>query len=123
MDIVPVDDRLIIKARLNPNDIDLVNTGTKAKVLLSAYKSTKVPKLDGEVLTISGDILIDEVTGVRYFLARVVVDDSILEDLKNDVDLYPGMPVQIFFLAGERTVADYLLSPIVDAMYRAFREE
>lgn len=123
LDVVPMDDRLILEARLNPNDIDIVTAGTKAKVMLTAYKAKKVPKIDGEVISVSGDILTDVVSGERYFLARVVVDDSIFNKLKNDIDLYPGMPAQVFFLAGERTLADYLLSPIVDAIYRAFREE
>ncbi|MEM8837216.1 MAG: HlyD family type I secretion periplasmic adaptor subunit [Pseudomonadota bacterium] len=123
LDIVPEDDRLIVEARLNPNDIDLVTEGTEAKLILTAYKAKKVPKLDGEVINVTGDILTDETTGERYFLARVLVDDSVLDDLKADVSLSPGMPVQVFFIAGGRTVADYLLSPVVDATYRAFREE
>ncbi|MET0100887.1 MAG: HlyD family type I secretion periplasmic adaptor subunit [Sedimenticola sp.] len=123
LDIVPVDDRLILEAKVNPSDIDLVAAGINVKVLLSAYKSKKVPKLDGLVLNVSGDILTDEMSGERYFLARVQVDDSIFGLLNDDVDLYPGMPVQVFFLAGERTLIDYLLSPVIDATYRAFREE
>jgi len=123
LDIVPNDDRLIIEARLNPNDIDLVTAGTSVKVQLSAYKAKKVPRLDGRVLSVSADILSDPTNGERYFLTRVLVDDSILENLKADVALYPGMPAQVFFIAGERTVADYLLSPIANATYRAFREE
>lgn len=123
VDIVPRDDRLIVKARLNPNDIDLVASGTRTKVLLSAYKAKKVPKLNGEVLSVSADILTEKETGERYFEARVLVEDAVLEDLKADVELYPGMPAQVFFLTGERTLADYMISPIKDAAYRAFREE
>jgi len=123
VDIVPRDDRLIVKARLNPNDIDLVAHGTRTKVLLSAYKAKKVPKLNGEVLSVSADILSERETGERYFEARVLVEDAVLQDLKADVELYPGMPVQVFFLTGERTLADYMISPIKDAAYRAFREE
>lgn len=123
MDIVPEGDRMILEARVNPNDIDLVMPGMSAKVVLLAYKASKVPKLDGEVLSVSGDILADESTGERYFLARVLVDEQQLERLEADVSLYPGMPAQVFLLAGERTLADYLFSPISDAAYRAFREE
>ncbi len=123
LDLVPNDDRLIIEARVNPNDIDLVKAGTKTKVLLTAYNAKKVPKLDGEVLNVSADILNDQATGERYFLARILVDDEKLEELTADVSLYPGMPAQSFFLAGERTVIDYLFSPFKDAAYRAFREE
>lgn len=123
LDIVPVDDRLIVEAKLLPTDIDLVREGGKAKVLLSAYKAKKVPKIDGVVDTLSGDILSNEMTGEKYFQVRVVVDDSALKKLTAEVTLYPGMPVQVFFIEQERTLADYLLSPITDATYRAFREE
>ena len=91
--------------------------------MLSAYKAKKVPKLDAKVLTVSADTLQDEVTGERYFAARILVDDSIFEELKADIALYPGMPAQVFLIVGERTVADYLLAPVKDATYRAFREE
>jgi len=91
--------------------------------LLKSFKAKKVPRLDGRVLSVSADILSDPTNGERYFLTRILVDDSILESLKADVALYPGMPAQVFFIAGERTVADYLLSPIANATYRAFREE
>jgi len=123
LDIVPVDDRLIVEAKLLPTDIDLVHEGGKAKVLLSAYKAKKVPKIDGVVDTISGDILSNEMTGEKYFQVRVAVDESALKKLTAEVTLYPGMPVQVFFIEQDRTLADYLLSPITDATYRAFREE
>lgn len=123
LDIVPIDDRLIVEARINPNDIDLVEEGGVAKVVLSAYKERKVPKLDGTILNISADILTDEATNERYFLARVLVDDEILKKLTSDVALYPGMPAQVFLLAGERTMAEYILAPVQEATYRAFRED
>lgn len=123
LDIVPQDDRLVIEVRLNPNDIDIVRQGTKAKILLSAYKAKKVPKIDGEVIDVSGDILTDETTGERFFAVKILADDKIFSELKNEIELYPGMPAQVFLIEGERTVADYLFSPIMDAMYRAFREE
>lgn len=123
LDIVPLDDRMIIEARINPNDIDLVHEGSKAKVMLSAYKVKKVPKIDGVLVNLSGDIHTDEATGDRYFIGRVAVDEEMLTHLKADVTLYPGMPAQVFFIEGGRTLADYLLTPFLDAGYRAFREE
>ena len=123
LDIVPQDDRLIVEARLSPNDIDLVVPKLKAKILLSAFKAKKLPKIDGTVETISGDLLIDPASGERYYLVRVSVDQSIFKKLKSNISLYPGMPAQVFFIEGERTLADYLISPILDATYRAFREE
>jgi len=123
LEIVPADDPLIIEARLKPSDVDLVRTGSSAKIMLSAYKVGKVPKLDGRVINVSGDLLSDSNTGQGYFLIRVAIDDAVLETLKDRVDLYPGMLAEVFFLAGEQTVAEYLRAPITNAAYRAFREE
>lgn len=123
MDIVPAQDDLIVEARVLPTDIDLVFEEMDAKVQLSAFKAQKVQKLSAKVTSVSGDILSDEMTGERYFLARLVVDEKELAELPETVSLSAGMPADVFLIAGERTVADYLLSPIVDAAYKAFRED
>lgn len=123
MDIVPEDDRLIVEARLNPNDIDLVASGTQARIVLTAYKSKHVPKLDGIVEHVSADVVADPVTGERYFLVRIRVDDGQIARLTENVHLYPGMPVEAFLINQSRTMADYILTPFRDATFRAFREE
>ncbi|WP_404404526.1 HlyD family type I secretion periplasmic adaptor subunit [Pelagibacterium halotolerans] len=123
MDVVPDEDDLIIEARVSPADIDLVSPGMFAKVQLSAFKAKKVDKLDATVITVSGDILTDEMSGEQYFLARLKVGEAALAELPGDVELSPGMPADVFMIAGERTMAEYLLAPILDAVYRAFRED
>ncbi|MEL7213762.1 MAG: HlyD family type I secretion periplasmic adaptor subunit [Pseudomonadota bacterium] len=123
MDVVPDDDSLIVEARVNPTDIDLVGAGTEAKIQLSAFKARKVDRLDGVVLDVSADILQDEMTGERYYSARLQVAEEALAGLPQDIALSPGMPADVFLIAGERTLADYFFSPITDAAYRAFREE
>lgn len=123
LEVVPNDDRLIIEAKLNPNDIELIKPGTKTKVQLTAYKEKKVPKLDGEVISISADIMTDQMTAERYFQVRVLLNEETTHKLNRNVTLYPGMPAQLFFIAGERTFANYMLSPITDTVYKAFRED
>lgn len=123
MEIVPTDDDLIIQARVNPTDIDLVRPGLLAKVQLSAFKVRNVEKLDAIVDTISGDILTDHITGQRYFPVRLRVEQSALATLPDEVILSPGMPADVFIISQESTMAAYLLSPILDAAYHAFREE
>jgi HlyD family type I secretion membrane fusion protein len=123
MYIVPKDDQLIIEARINPNDIDNVVAGQKAKVQLTAFKAKKVPKLTGEVLSVSADILTDEQSSEQYFLARIKIDDSEINKLKEKITLYPGMPALGFIITGSRSLLDYLFDPITDASYKAFREE
>ena len=123
MYVVPKDDQLIVEARVNPNDIDNVQSGQKAKVQLTAFKSKKVPKLTGEVLSVSADILLDEVSGEQYFLARIKIDEDEINHLKEKITLYPGMPAQAFIITGSRSLFKYLFDPITEASYKAFRED
>ena len=123
MYVVPKDDQLIVEARVNPNDIDNVQSGQKAKVQLTAFKAKKVPKLTGEVLSVSADILLDEVSGEQYFLARIKIDDDEINKLKAKITLYPGMPAQAFIINGSRSLFKYLFDPITEASYKAFRED
>ena len=123
MNIVPQDDQIIVEARVRPDDIDTVREGLTAKVQLVAYKSKRVPKLTGTVKSVSPDILTDERSGMGYFLARIQLHDNEITALKTKITLNPGMPAQVFIMTGARTLLNYLFSPIIDAMYRAFRDE
>ena len=123
MNIIPQDEELIIEVRVNPRDIDIVRKGLKAKVNLSAFKAKKVPKLDGIVVGVSADIIIDEQTGEQYFLGRIKITDASLKKLHSEIKLYPGMPAEAFIITGSRSLLNYLTSPIKDATYKAFRDE
>ena len=122
MEIIPQDDELIIEARVSPQDIDVVHVGLKAKVRLSAYKAKAVPPLRGEVINVSGDSVLDQVSGVTYFAAKIKINPKDLKNLK-DVRLYPGMPAESYIITGSRTFLAYLFDPITVSMRRAFREE
>jgi HlyD family type I secretion membrane fusion protein len=123
MDIVPQNDRLIIEAQVLPQDIDVVHEGLAAKVMLSAYKSRFVPRLNGKVVQVSADRFLNENTGEPYFLVRVEIDKDALDGLPNEVALYPGMPAEVFITTGEGTFLQYLASPIIDSFRRGFREQ
>ena len=123
LDIVPSDEDLIIEARVSPVDIDVVRAGLNAEVHLTAYSQRNLPRLTGVVRTVSADRLTDEATGEPYYLARVEVAGEELASLGDDIDLLPGMPAEVMIATGDRTVIDYLLSPIEDTFRRAFREE
>lgn len=122
MEIVPTDDKLIVEARIKPQDIDVVQPGLLARVQLSAYKTRNVPPIEGEVITVSADRFEDERTQEAYFTARVVVDEAQLAKLKN-VELSPGMPAEVLIVTGSRSLISYLVSPIKDSFNHAFREE
>jgi len=123
MFVVPKNDHLIAEVMVNPNDIDLLAKGMTAKIQLTAYKAKLMPKLDGKLETVSGDSFKNEMTGQVYFKARIEIPDSELKKLKSDIKLTPGMPVTAFIVTGSRTMLQYLLTPIKESAYKAFREE
>lgn len=123
MFVVPKNDHLIAEVMVNPNDIDLLAKGMTAKIQLTAYKAKLMPKLDGKLETVSGDSFKNEMTGHVYFKARIEIPDSELKKLKSDIKLTPGMPVTAFIVTGSRTMLQYLLTPIKESAYKAFREE
>ncbi|MGE5548517.1 MAG: HlyD family type I secretion periplasmic adaptor subunit [Solirubrobacterales bacterium] len=122
MDLVPVDDSLIVEARVNPLDIDVVRAGLPAHVRLTAFKAKKVPMIDGTVVQVAADKLTDARTGEAYFTAQIKLDGASLAEI-HGVEITPGMPAEVFMVTGARKAVDYLLSPITDSMRRAFRED
>jgi HlyD family type I secretion membrane fusion protein len=125
MDIVPSDDKLIVEARVLPQDIDVVHAGLKANVRLSAYKSRTVPPIEGVVMMVSPDRFDDPNQGVSYYEARIEVDKKELDELNqmSNVQLYPGMPADTLIVTGSRTLLSYLFEPIRSSFSKSFREE
>ncbi len=122
LDIVPDEEELLIDARVSPNDIDNIEVGMVAQVVLSAYSQRRLPRIEGRLRGISADRLVDPTTGQAYFLARVEVDPAQLSRLPGNVRLSPGMPAEVFIVTGERTALEYILEPFLGSFRRAFRE-
>lgn len=122
MDIVPTGEKLIVEAMVNPQDIDNVHEGLKARVRLTAYKQRRVHPVEGTVVTVSADRFEDKASGQAYFTARVEIPSAEMADLKG-VELAPGMPAEVLIVTGSRTMLSYLLDPIRYGFGRAFREE
>lgn len=123
LEIVPQDDILVIDAQVRPQDIDVVQSGMKARVRLSAYSARTVPLIDGTVEYVSADRLVDQKSGMPYFIARVTINDEEIDKVAQDIKLYPGMPAEVLIVTGERTLVQYLMDPITTAMNKAFREQ
>jgi len=121
LDIVPKEEQLIIEAFVDPNDIDIVESGLTAQVRLTAFSQRHMVPVEGEVITVSADRLTDERTGRDYFLARVKLLEDPSEILEGAV-LYPGMQAEVMIVTGARTTFDYIIRPITQSMNRAFRE-
>ncbi|HHF0552159.1 HlyD family type I secretion periplasmic adaptor subunit [Vibrio diabolicus] len=118
LELVPQDDKLLVEARVNPQDIDLVNPGQQAHVRLTALNARTLAPLDGTVLTISADKLSQE-NQEDFYLARIAISQ---EDVAKH-RLTSGMNAEVLILSEPRTPLSYLIKPITESMNRAFREE
>jgi len=123
LDVVPSDAPLLITARLRPTDIDEVRPGMTAQVTLSAYSSNRVPKLHGEVVSVSADALVDQQAGFSYFTADLRLAPEELARLPAGVQITPGMEATVMIRTGRRTIMHYLLGPIGDIGNNAMREQ
>jgi HlyD family secretion protein/epimerase transport system membrane fusion protein len=121
LDIVPAEEKLIIEARISPIDIDVVHAGLKAQVQLSAFSRRSAPRIHGVVRSISADRMVED-GGKAFYLARVEVDRDEVERIGPNIELVPGMPADVLIVTGERTLADYLLRPFLDAVWKTMRE-
>jgi HlyD family secretion protein len=122
MDIVPVDDPLIIEARVRPDDIDVVHPGLAADVYLTAFKRSSTPPVEGAVTYVSADMLTDPRDNTKYFLARVKPSEKALAQLQG-LTLSPGMPADVMIVTGERKAFQYFIEPLSQRMRHAFRED
>jgi HlyD family secretion protein/epimerase transport system membrane fusion protein len=122
LDIVPADETLVIDARVSPADIDVVHAGLGAKVQLSSFSSRSFPRISGIVRSVSADRLVDEVTNEPYYRASIEVNAEELEQIGSKIELVPGMPADVLIVTEERTMAQYLFQPFLDAIWKTFRE-
>nr|WP_256349712.1 HlyD family type I secretion periplasmic adaptor subunit [Pseudomonas gingeri] len=121
MQIVPIDDELLVEARISAQDIDQVSLGQDAVLRLSAFNRSTTPELKGQVVRLSADLIQDERTGLGFYRAGIKIPRSELDHLQG-LTLVPGMPVESMIQTGTRSVISYLLKPISDHAQRAFRE-
>jgi HlyD family type I secretion membrane fusion protein len=121
MHIVPTNDRLLVDARVNPRDIDVVSAGLLAKVHLTAFQRRHVRPLEGRVLSVSADRLIEDRTGEAYYLVRIELTES-PGDVLDGAVLQPGMAAEVMIVTGARSAMEYLLEPLTRSLNAAFRE-
>lgn len=121
LDIVPVDQPLVVEARVNTADIEKLFVGQSTRVRLSAFDQAEIPEATGKIVDISADSLEDDRTGQSYYTARVSLD-SAQPAAVDDLDLVPGMPADLFVNTGERSALSYLTQPLQDRLARTFIE-
>jgi len=121
MMIVPEVDKLVVEAKVAPQDIDQIFYGQATNLRFSAFNQKTTPEITGTVERISADVTVDQRTGTSYYLVRVATSQEQIKRL-GEFSLMPGMPVEAFITTGERSVLSYFLKPLLDQANRTFRE-
>jgi protease secretion system membrane fusion protein len=122
MDIVPSEDPLIVEGQLPVNLIDKVHPDLKVELIFSAFNQNKTPHVSGVVTQVSADRLVDERTGVPYYKMKAKVAPEGMKIIR-DLQVRPGMPVELFVKTGERTMMSYLFKPVFDRAKTSLTEE
>ena len=131
MEITPLNDLLIIEAQVPHKNIDSVHVGLTTKIRFSAFKSRTTPLFTGKVISISPDLVQDKEQAAAgrmsepSYIARIEIDmDEFNKVAKaKKLALHPGMQAEVQIVTGTRTLFRYLLDPVTDTMFKAFREK
>ena len=121
VEIVPLEDNLLVEAKIRPADIAFLRPGLKTIVKVTAYDFSIYGGLKAKVEQISADTITDE-EGDSYYMVRVRTDESALVTPRGQLPIIPGMLTEVDILTGKKTVLEYLLKPILRAHERAMRE-
>lgn len=122
-EIVPVEETLVIEARIRPSDIAFIHPGLTALVKFSAYDYTIYGALAATLRQISADTIEDEKTGESFYVVRVTAKSEDLVDRSGKpLPIIPGMTASVDVITGKRTVLQYLLKPFNKALETALRE-
>jgi len=119
--IVPREERLVVEAQLNPNEVDTVRPGMAASIRFSHAAARWTPVIEGIVERIAPDRMVDQRTGAPYFMVRIGVTAEELEK-HADLRLQSGMQAEVLIRRGERSVATYIIRPLMDRFSTSLRE-
>lgn len=122
VEIVPVEENLLIEAKVRPSDIAFVRPDQLALVKITSYDFSIYGGLDGVVEKISADSSIDEVSREVFYLVTVKTLSNQLGEQQSKLSIIPGMVASVDILTGKKSVLDYLLKPINKARHEALRE-
>jgi adhesin transport system membrane fusion protein len=122
MEVVPNKDELLVEAKIKPSDIAFIQVGQKAIVKLSAYDFSIYGGLEGTVINISADTIIDENDNEPYYLVKIKTKKNYLGTENHKLFIKVGMRATVDIITGKKSLLSYLLKPILKAKENALRE-
>ncbi|MFQ6572655.1 HlyD family type I secretion periplasmic adaptor subunit [Pseudomonas sp. UM16] len=121
LEIVPLEDNLLIEAKVRPQDVAFLHPGQAAMVKFSAYDYTIYGGLKAKLELISADTVTDD-KGNAFYLIQVRTDKNHLGGDNKPLLIIPGMTATVDIITGHKSVLDYLLKPVLKARTEAMRE-
>jgi HlyD family secretion protein len=120
-EIVPQEEALIVEARVEAGAIDRLQVDQTVYVRFISFDQRATPVLLGKVSLVAPDANQDQRTGQTYYVVQVWLNSGEMDKLAGQ-SLRPGMPCEVQFQTGERTILSYLMKPFEDQMSRGLRE-
>ncbi|CAN1593624.1 HlyD family type I secretion periplasmic adaptor subunit [Pseudomonas sp. B21-028] len=121
-EIVPLDDTLLVEAKIRPQDIAFLHPGQDATVKFSAYDYTIYGGLKAKLEQIGADTVTDEDKKTTYYIIKLRTERSHLGTDDKPLLIIPGMVASVDIITGKKTVLSYLLKPIIKARSEALHE-
>ncbi len=121
LEIVPLEDSLLIEARIRPQDVAFLHPGQQAMVKFTAYDYTIYGGLKAKLEMIGADTITDE-DGNSFYPIQLRTDKSHLGSVEKPLLIIPGMVANVDIITGQKSVLDYLLKPVLKARAEALRE-
>lgn len=122
LELVPQTSPLTIDSHIDVALIDKVHKGMPVTLMFTAFNQQSTPRIPAQVSLVSADRQTDPTTQQPYYKIQIAVSPEGMKKLESE-DIKPGMPVEVFIKAGERSLLSYLWKPIVDRASRSFIEE
>ncbi len=121
VEIVPIDDTILVEARIRPQDIAFLHPGQEAVVKFTAYDYTIYGGLKAKLEQIGADTVTDE-EGNSFYVIKLRTEKSHLGTEEHPLLIIPGMVTSVDIITGKKSVLSYLLKPIIRARAEALRE-
>lgn len=121
-EIVPVNAKLMVEARIRPEEINHVHVDQPARIKFTAFKYRNSSMVTGKVTYVSGDRLMDRATNLPYYSVMIVADVDSVQSAGSELKLQAGMPAEVYIQGTTQTALQYLAEPVTRTIRRAGRQ-
>ena len=121
-EVVPLDDTLLVEAKIRPQDIAFLHPGQEAMIKFTAYDYTIYGGLKGKLEQIGADTVMDEEKKNTFYVIKLRTDRSHLGTDDKPLLIIPGMVASVDIITGKKSILSYLLKPIIKSRAEAMHE-